>query len=795
MSVIEISQIYINNFKLFKNLPQPIKLLGKNLTILDGPNGFGKTSIFDVIELVLTGELKRIGKSDARNKYKEILFQNDKTKDSIIRIEFIQRETGICFTIAKKIQANCTTERNSPDDFSIFETYLLDSFDGELDNKKIIKDYKDIERKFGIAISNIFNLVYYIEQEDNKFFLRMNEGERLKQISSLFNTDKENKEVDMLKESRSKVKQLKDEYYSKLQIINSNLKELNQILKDDIKEIKYACLLPHMRNLEKWDEKNLKVNKISIKEIYLQELNQLKDFVVKFKDYTTKKFSLEIDKFVGDEELLKSYIVLKDKGDYVSEIIEKYEKQLEIYAILKGITKADFFVEWKETEFGAIFEYLKEMEDDIFPRSDYLRIENEIKELKFHEQNSNQISESISQLINIREKFIGNFKKHISEHDFSGENCPLCGSNWGTQGELIGALEEQKKVLETMLDDTSKFIKEGLENLFDDLIEPFVKRALTFFKEDNQKIISSKFYFQIKESVLKEEQVEEFIKWLKENSIEFHSLIQNEKYIEFDILSKNIISIQKELGGYHGYVNSDIGEEEIKLFDAMFERLFDSDSNLVNQLQLNKIDQKIKYINWCYYNNNFAEKKKLDEQKEEINTKYKKIDKMYKDIGKIISEYNEKIKIYWKKIMKDIEIVFYVYSAKILQYHQRGLGIFFKESESKSIRFITDPDRDHDVSNFMSSGQLAAIILALTLSLNKVYGNQGVAVLLIDDPLQTMDDINSASFVELLRNDFSDKQIVLSTHEDDISNYMLYKFSNYKLNAQSISLKNSMFLN
>ncbi|MEM5643076.1 hypothetical protein AAHB52_20835 [Bacillus toyonensis] len=136
---------------------------------------------------------------------------------------------------------------------------------------------------------------------------------RLKQISSLFNTDKENKEVDMLKESRSKVKQLKDEYCSKLQIINSNLKELNQILKDDIKEIKYACLLPHMRNLEKWDEKNLKVNKISIKEIYLQELNQLKDFVVKFKDYTTKKFSLEIDKFVGDEELLKSYIVLKDK--------------------------------------------------------------------------------------------------------------------------------------------------------------------------------------------------------------------------------------------------------------------------------------------------------------------------------------------------------------------------------------------------------------------------------------------------------------------------------------------------
>lgn len=32
-------------------------------------------------------------------------------------------------------------------------------------------------------------------------------------------------------------------------------------------------------------------------------------------------------------------------------------------------------------------------------------------------------------------------------------------------------------------------------------------------------------------------------------------------------------------------------------------------------------------------------------------------------------------------------------------------------------------------------------------------------VLLIDDPVQTMDEINMASFVELLRNEFKDKQI------------------------------------
>lgn len=143
--------------------------------------------------------------------------------------------------------------------------------------------------------------------------------------------------------------------------------------------------------------------------------------------------------------------------------------------------------------------------------------------------------------------------------------------------------------------------------------------------------------------------------------------------------------------------------------------------------------------------------------------------------------------------MKDIEIVFYIYSAKILQSHQQGLGIFMKESDSKIIRFITHPNKDHDISNFMSSGQLSASILSLTLSLNKVYGNKGLSTLLIDDPLQTMDDINISSFIELLRNDFHDKQIILSTHEEDVTNYILYKFSNFNLEAQSMNLKDKYF--
>lgn len=55
----------------------------------------------------------------------------------------------------------------------------------------------------------------------------------------------------------------------------------------------------------------------------------------------------------------------------------------------------------------------------------------------------------------------------------------------------------------------------------------------------------------------------------------------------------------------------------------------------------------------------------------------------------------------------------------------------------------------------MSTGQLSALVVSLTLALNKVYGkNDNGGLLLIDDPMQSMDEMNVTSFIELIRNDF-----------------------------------------
>lgn len=45
-----------------------------------------------------------------------------------------------------------------------------------------------------------------------------------------------------------------------------------------------------------------------------------------------------------------------------------------------------------------------------------------------------------------------------------------------------------------------------------------------------------------------------------------------------------------------------------------------------------------------------------------------------------------------------------------------------------------------------------------------------------------------SSLVELLRNDFQDKQIVLSTHEDKVARYFTYKYIKHSESVKIVNL-------
>ena len=61
--------------------------------------------------------------------------------------------------------------------------------------------------------------------------------------------------------------------------------------------------------------------------------------------------------------------------------------------------------------------------------------------------------------------------------------------------------------------------------------------------------------------------------------------------------------------------------------------------------------------------------------------------------------------------------------------------------------------------------------------------------MLIDDPVQCMDDLNVVSFVELLRTEFPNIQLLISTHENSFAGYIGYKYKKYDLPVKRCNLK------
>lgn len=170
--------------------------------------------------------------------------------------------------------------------------------------------------------------------------------------------------------------------------------------------------------------------------------------------------------------------------------------------------------------------------------------------------------------------------------------------------------------------------------------------------------------------------------------------------------------------------------------------------------------------------------------------KRKELESAVEKVKEIVHPY---VDDYKNITLKQLRVPLLIYTGKILQDYQNGLGVFVSKDE---MRFVSNGDAKHDILNTFSSGQLSGFVLAFLFAMNKQYikaSSDDIGFILIDDPVQTMDDINISSLIEVLRNDFSDKQIILSTNEMDKENYILYKFYKYNKIGQSFNVKEEIY--
>jgi exonuclease SbcC len=78
---IKLLNISISNFKYIKSEKFVDLQINNNLTILKGPNGYGKSTIFDSIELLITGDIKHFNPNlKNRGQIDKNILANDSSK-------------------------------------------------------------------------------------------------------------------------------------------------------------------------------------------------------------------------------------------------------------------------------------------------------------------------------------------------------------------------------------------------------------------------------------------------------------------------------------------------------------------------------------------------------------------------------------------------------------------------------------------------------------------------------------------------------------------------------------------
>ncbi|MGA3880083.1 AAA family ATPase [Bacillus pumilus] len=781
-----ITRMFLKNFKSVDEAK--VEFEGINLNVLDGPNGFGKTTIYDAIQLLLTGSVRRIetNKIVAGNKgFHDHLFSRHQNLPTVITIEFYDKISKEKLVLQRVLMppSKLQVSQKKPQDFSHFKLYKLSNFEGE-ENKEALND-SQLNELFGMEdMSDRFNLYHYIEQEESTHLFKKTDKDRMSIISRLFSIEEETNQKLFFERTKNKLSNYKNQIEKELNKLNF---EKSQEGNNEFNEFPYKPLIrqEHILNVP-WDKENIKPLDEKLKQKYFHELDLVKNLVLNKEDFKKELSNEELDKVIKSEKKLKGIIILGHFYEDIDKIEKQYQKR-EKYESILSILKNREFIQ-KHVDWSFVFENIE------IPIKQET-VEQRVKLIKSYNDNSNNISSIVSQMIQTRGKLERDLKKYIEFNSEFDNECPLCGDSKESIEVLINQINEKAASLRASLDVNAKAFDNELEDFYSNYIEVIIGNIEEWLEKNT---LEKDFITQLVEYRDSIPDMEKAKDWFREQNISIDPYINSEmKFVE-DI-EKIFQALQKEIKRKKLTVTEYCRENMEELKRVFTDRL-NKEYELLNQINLESIKEKKDYIEYQY----FLQTSLIFEKANSLKEKIRKIKDLITLINGLLRVYNDKINAHRAKMISDIEIPFYIYSGKIIQNHQRGIGVFIKEEkvieatgevQLKTLNFVPPVQTDHDIVHSFSSGQISSTVIAFTLALNKVYGNSGIKTLLIDDPVQTMDEMNMASFVELLRNDFKDRQLILSTHEDDISLYLRYKFLKYGLGVGNINVKQALYSN
>lgn len=742
-----IESIWINNFKFVKysedELGAEINFQEANLVLLNGPNGYGKTTTFEAVELLLTGDIKSFNSTLLnRGSLCKSILANDPSKDIKITAKLVN-EKGNVLIIERRIDCKdgcISTIRVNEEEYTENELFELLKF-----NK------------------SIFDIGMYISQKESLEFLEKKYGDRKSLISGILDSSNILEKSEFIKNFEKKVKSKIEEsekaYKDEIENLTTTLQQLmdkEQSMSNLPKEVVYKRLFQDVEygfDLEKLDY-NIDY------EIQVEPLNKIIGAIRNEGKYKNTKRILLLEK-------VKSSVENNLRAIYYADLIKSIKPNVDVLSNIKNIDK--MLKERKYSDAVAIGKLAG------IPIKIITEIELSIRKYNKLLQDLKSNERERSTFITNRNKLIELFNKNVENNNFDKNMCPLCGNTSIELEKLFNITERALKENNTLLEKDLSLIKGEIDKYFEEIKFINEKAKLLNYKQ-------YKLYLELEKLINIDisNLIEE-----KEVMAEF-SFTNKEGYIsgKFDSeYSLFKLNIEKEINR----LGEKLSEKEIKDYENLINKYY---KNGINHNEAD-INNKIAFIADKYstgYSKQISiEKKKLQDKIIE----YEKINKENKLAEDTVREYRKKydaaFKSYQTNLVENIKIPLYITSGKIIQNYPMGLGINVDIKDNQVV-FQTDCKED-DIFNYLSMGQLNGVALSIMLSVRSTINfEDGLDLILIDDPLQSIDDISAFSFVDLLTDSFANSQVIMSTHESDKSDLLEYKYRQHNRNVNILNM-------
>ncbi|WP_432748341.1 AAA family ATPase [Pectinatus frisingensis] len=798
----KIINLRVKNFKCFDNTRYYEFSLDseRNPVILSGPNGFGKTTFFDAIELMFSKNITRLD-SEIENRNTNLgknILLNTANEDGYVVLTLRKEENEILTLFAKILKDNHKLEVKDYIYYGEIKKFISTTeLDNVFNNYNEWKNSVDNETLIKYRAKN-FNVYYYVSQAESVHFLKRTITDRKNAMNVLLNmgfVDERIETITKLIGNRIGTNgyAVNDEITTLNNVLQQKAAKLKALIKgtiqSDFEKIEYVNLGLYKKNaiLYFWDSSN--ITKLGIDEVKRGKnaLDRIISFLENESDYRNYQWNTEIKKIIKGNSI-KDYV--ETRAYIINNLVsvKKIEEQLEKWdSIIQIYNSTQLFRQELPDAISYKDEYVIILKNLVPELREYdfsliKNISSEIIDLKKTLSTNQKI---IDKLLNARNVL----KNTKDEYNEEGTVCPFCNTRFQDVKSLNDGFEDVNKLLKSESGDIGKRI--ATKNIeFGNAIAPVKKIIHQYVNGLDDKAIRDILQRKISLNVFigdvgRVSNVEKIIRCFAET-----------EYIPDTKGENPSIEIQRVLSG----LIKNIQNED---FDNLFRKYEynnvetcygDSLNDIKKNISLEVLKRKRKYLEKVIWEKENTEIYTIKREMKVLIVKKEKMENVRKQLNKLSNLYKKTIDDYKNITLKELRVPLLIYTGKILQDYQNGLGVFVNKKE---MRFVSNGDAKHDILNTFSSGQLSGFVLAFLFAMNKQYikeSSDDIGFILIDDPVQTMDDINISSLIEVLRNDFSDKQIILSTHEMDKENYILYKFYKYNKKGLSFNVKEEMYV-